>query len=348
LGSTSFDVARAAGVSQPTVSRALRDDPNVAAETRERVHRVARELGYVTSERGRSLSTRSTQRVAMVVDLDNPLWSLLVRGLHNSLARVGLRLSLVAGRGDQHALEAQLLGGGIDGVIMSTVTLASNVPKELDERGVPLVLLNRYTESRAVDASVADDYGGGELAGRVLLEAGHRRLGAVFGPEDTSTGRGRAAGFRAALDAAGITLPDAWTWTGPFDYAHGRTAVLDLFDRRDRPTALFCANDVIAIGVIDEARRLGLSIPEDLAVVGFDDLEEAAWASFDLTTVRVPFGPMLDTAVRLLVERMSGKRGKGEAVVHPVSIAERSSHLLGSTPSPRPSRSEPAITKKRA
>lgn len=328
MGITSFDVAKSAGVSQPTVSRALRDDPSVATETRERVRRVAVQLGYVPSERGRSLSTRSTGRVAMVVDLDNPLWQLLVRRLHETLAGADLRLTLLASRGDQIDLEGQLLGGGVDGVIMSTVTLDSPVPQQVQARGLPIVLLNRFLEDTAVAASVADDRGGGGLAAELLLEAGHRDIGAVFGPTDTSTGRGREQGFRQAMADADIAIHDDWVWHGPFDFAHGRRAMAQLAAMEKRPTALFCANDVIALGAMDAAHGLGLHIPEDVALVGFDDLDEAGWATFQLTTIGVPFDAMVDSAVQLLVDQISGRGDAGgRTVVHDVVAIRRTSHL---------------------
>lgn len=328
MGVTSIDVAKAAGVSQPTVSRALRGDPSVNVQTRERILEIAKRMGYVPSERGRSLSTSSTRRVAMVVDLDNPLWPLLVRSLHDTLEANDLRLTLVAGHGDAVATEEHLLGGGVDGVIMSTVTLTSQAPRALAAREVPLVLLNRVVAGPGTDAAVADDEGGGRLAAEILIEAGHTRLGAIFGPEDTSTGRGRERGFRRGLAAAGIELPEAWVRHGPFDHAHGRRALPELADEGG-PTAVFCANDVIAIGAIDAARERGLSVPGDIGIVGFDDLKEAGWRSFDLTTIAVPFDDMVTTAVGMLVERLKGHTGPGRTVVHGVTAVQRGSHLRG-------------------
>lgn len=326
---TSFDVAKAAGVSQPTVSRALRGDPSVSAATRDRIRQVAEALEYVPSERGRNLSTSSTQRVAMVVDLDNPLWPLLVRRLHDTLEAAGLHLTLDAGHGDAGAMAAQLLGGGVDGVIVSTVALDSPVPEEFARRGVPLVLLNRVTEGAQPDSSTADDRSGGALAAELLLEAGHRDIGALFGPPDTSTGRGRERGFREALDHAGVPLRADWIRHGPFDYGYGRTAIVELTAAGEHPSAVFCANDIIAIGAMDMAGDRGISVPGDLALVGFDDLDQASWSSFDLTTIAVPFDAMVDCAVELLVDRIGGYEGPGRPVVHPVTQVRRGSHLRG-------------------
>lgn len=327
---TSFSVAEAARVSQSTVSRALRGDPGIAAATVRRVVAVASELGYVPSERARDLSTRSTRRIAMLVDLDNPLWSLLVSRLHDELAARDYRLTLIAGHGDQQAIESNLLGGGVDGVIVCTVSLDSTLPALLHRRGVAAVLLHRYTEAPSagaeLDACVADNRAGGAAAAKVLLDAGHRRIAALFGPCDVSTGRDRAAGFRDALLEDGAGLAAEMVRYGSFDFAHGRQSLPELMAPPDRPTALFCSNDEIALGALNAAAEMGLRVPHDLAIVGFDDLAQAAWPIVALSTVHVPFADMLRSAVNLLMERIGGYRGGARRVIHPVTPVLRRTH----------------------
>ncbi|GAA4184543.1 LacI family DNA-binding transcriptional regulator [Streptosporangium oxazolinicum] len=323
---TSFDVAKAAGVSQSTVSRALRGDPSIGAETVRRVAAVAAELDYVPSERARDLSTRSTRRIAMVVDLDNPLWALLVRRLYDQLAERDYRLTLVAGHGDTQNIESQVAGGGVDGVILSTVSLDSSLPALLRRRGVPAVLLHRYVEGTELDSCVADNRAGGAAAARMLLRAGHRRIGALLGPATTSTGRDREAGFRGLLAEAGVELDETLVRYGRFDFDHGRESVPALMEGAAPPTALFCANDIIALGAMNSAHELGLRVPGDLAVIGFDDLEQAAWPTVALSTVHVPFDDMLHSAVTLLGERIGGWSGAGRLVIHPVTPVERGTH----------------------
>ena len=323
---TSFDVARLAKVSQSTVSRALRGDPSIAAATVRRVQAAAAQLNYVPSERARDLSTGNTRRIGMLVDLDNPLWALLVGSLHDMLAERGYRLTLLAGHGDEQSIEASLAGGGIDGAIVSTVSLHSRLPQLLARRGVPTVLLHRYTDDSDVDASVADNHAGGALAARMLLDAGHTRIGALLGPADTSTGRDREAGFREQLDAAGVQLRPEWVRRGAFDFAHGRASLPALIHGRDAPTALLCANDSIAFGALDAAFAGGLRVPEDVALTGFDDLAEASWASVSLTTVAVPFADMLRSALSLLIERIGGHTGSARRVVHGVTPVLRRTH----------------------
>ncbi|MGI5420461.1 LacI family DNA-binding transcriptional regulator [Actinomadura luteofluorescens] len=326
---TSLDVARAAGVSQSTVSRALRGHPGIPPETARRVREAAARLRYVPSERARDLVTRSSRRVAMVVDLDNPLWSLLVGRLCDELDRRRYRLSLIAEHGDPEDIESHVLGGTVDGVIVSTASRDSRLPGVLRERGVPAVLLHRYAEDVPLDACVADDRLGARLGTRILLEAGHREVGALLGPRTASTAREREDGYRSALADAGIDPDPAWIRHGGFDFGHGRSAVAAMVAERRLPRALFCANDTIALGAMNGAHELGLRVPDDLALVGFDDLEQAAWPLVGLTTIRVPFEDMLRSAVDRLLERIAGDDGGPRRVVHPVEPVLRTSHAGG-------------------
>lgn len=327
MGVTSHDVARAAGVSQPTVSRALRDDPNIADKTKARVAEVARRLGYVPNELGRSLSLQATRRIAVVADLDNPLWPMLIEQLHDGLAESGYSMTLLAEHGDLQQFEQQLLGGWADGVIVTSARMRATLPFELRRRGVPFVLVNRVIKGLKADAAVADNVAGGRAAAQVLVEAGHTRMGALFGPQDTSTGRDREKGFREGLEQAGLTLPDSRVVHGEFDYTFGREALPRLLKGRYPATAIFCANDIIAIGALNTARQLGVSVPSDIALIGFDDLDQASWPVFDLTTIRIPFETLVRAAVARILQRLSGETGPPRVEVHPVTPVLRGTHL---------------------
>lgn len=327
MGVTSHDVARAVGVSQPTVSRALRNDPKIAASTRQRVAEVAGRLGYVPSEVGRSLSTRATKRIAVVADLDNPLWAMLIEQLHDRLVESGYSMTLLAEHGDLQRFEQQLLGGWADGVIMTSARMGATLPRELRRRNVPFVLVNRTIKGLKADAAVADNVAGGKAAARVLIEAGHTRVGAMFGPQDTTTGRDREKGFRAGLQQAGLELLDSRVVHGQFDYAFGREALPSLVKGRHHATAIFCANDIIAIGALNAARETGLSIPADVALMGFDDLDQASWPLFDLTTMRIPFETLVRSAVARIMQRLSGDTSRPTVEVHPVTPVLRGTHL---------------------
>ncbi len=338
---TSHDVATAAGVSQPTVSRALRDDPTISAKTKTRVAEAAHSLGYVLNERGRNLSTRATQRIALVTDLDNPLWPMLVEQIHDELSTRGYTMTLLAERGDPADMQTNLLGGWADGVIITSARLPARLPTELHQRGVPFVLVNRTIDGFLADSAVADNTAGGRAAAQLLLAAGHTRLGALFGPTDTSTSRDRERGFRDALADAGVVLSPAHVRHGPFDYSLGRASLPSLLGGRDQPTAVFCANDIIAIGALNTAHELGVRVPEDIALVGFDDLEQASWPVFDLTTIKVPFDAMLRSAVTSLLDRLSGHEGDARQLVHPITRVLRGTHqAVGGTATQKPVRSE--------
>jgi LacI family transcriptional regulator len=313
---TSHDVARAAGVSQPTVSRALRGDPRVTQATRDRVALAARELGYVASDRGRSLSTRRTSRIGVVVeDLDNPFYLELLDELHDRLERADVRMIVFTPRHDDpHGVE-RLVDGSTDGVILTTTFLDSPLPGLLRDRGFPFVLLNRVVDDGGVTCCSVDNVRGGELAARELLDAGHREIAAIFGPEETSTSRDREQGVRAALGEAGVALRD--TRRGGYTYETGHAGSLELLAGRDRPTALFCGNDVIALGALNACHRLGLRVPEDVSVVGFDDIAMAGWDLYRLTTVRQDLRRMAQIAVELVLD---GAREPQRIMLPPVMV----------------------------
>ncbi len=324
---TSHDVARRAGVSQPTVSRALRGDARVAAATRERVRQAAEELGYVASDLGRSLATRTTRQIAMVADLDNALYPTLVGPLHDRFAEHGLRMVLLAERGDERASYERLLDRSVDGVVLTTTLLGSSVSAELARRRMPFVELNRLS-GLAADGVSADNVAGGRECARVLVQAGHRRIAAILGTGVTSSVSDRERGFRAGLAEAGIALPPARTARGWFSYADGERGLAALMTGRHPPTAVFCAGgDSVAVGAVNGALAAGLSVPDDVAVVGFDDLAIAAWPQFRLTTVHVELEAMAVAAADRLVARLGGDRSEVGVQVFGVRMVLRESHL---------------------
>ena len=324
---TSHDVALAAGVSQPTVSRALRGDPRVAPATRERVAAAAAELGYVLSERGRSLSTRRTQRVGVVVDdLGNPFYLQLLDTLHDDLERSGQRmLVFTPHRNDPERVE-RLVDGSIDGVVLSTTLLGSSLPGQLRDRGFPFVLLNREVDGVEADICVTDNVGGAAQVAAELVRLGHERIGAILGPEATSTSRDRELGFRRVLDARGVALREEMFRRGPFSFATGHAGLTELLRASPAPTAVFCANDVIAFGALNAARGMGVDVPGDVTIVGFDDIAMAAWEVFRLTTVRQDLRRMSRIATGLLLARIAEPDRPAERVVLPAELVVRATH----------------------
>lgn len=324
---TSKDVARLAGVTQPTVSRALRNDPRVTPETKLKVMEAVQKLGYVASDLGRSLSTRETRQIAMVADLDNPLYPQLVAPIHDELAGFGYRTVLFAERGDEIALYERLFDRSVDGVVLTTTRLRSSLPHELHERGLPFVFLNRVSERTPGDAVLGANADGARQMAELLLGLGHRRIAAVFGPAETSSARDRQAGFERALSAGGVELPAARVHHGWFAHRHGVEGFETVWRGRHKPTAIFCVNDAVAIGVLSAALERGVSVPDDVAVVGFDDIDMASWPAFRLSTVHNPIDDMARQAVRLLVKRLQGDHdAEPEHVELPVELVLRKTH----------------------
>lgn len=324
---TSHDVARLAGVSQPTVSRALRGDPRVAEGTRQRVHDAAAALSYVPSRRGRSLSTRATGQVAVVVaDLGNPFYAATVEHLHAALDPLGLRAVVLTDQRDGALTADALLDGAIDGAILTTTLLGSPLPAQLVARGLPVVLLNRTVDEPVADSCASANVDGARAVAAQMLALGHTEVGALLGPLETSTGRDRELGIRAGLADAGIEIGDERVRRGWFSYEDGHAGFRALMAVADPPTAVFCANDVLALGALNAAHSLGVAVPDDVTVFGFDDIAMAAWDGFRLSTVRQDLPAMARTAAALLTDRFGDPARPVERVELPAPLVLRGTH----------------------
>ena len=340
---TSWTVARAAGVSQSTVSRALRGDPRVREETRRRVDEAARRLGYVPNSLASSLVSRSTRTVAVIVsDLTNPFFPSLLTPIYDELQLMGYRVVLFTERTDiptgQESLR-RLLDRSIDGVLVTTATLDSRFAVELQQRGLPMVLLNRYIDGLDVDRVISDNFGGAVTGGRHLLELGHRRIGVIRGPSNTSTSRDRMAGLLEALADHGIPQDPELVREGSYSHQSGYQHTRELLRLPDPPTAIVCGNDVVAFGALDAALALGVRVPQDVSILGFDDIPMAAWEVFQLSTLRQPIGDMARAAARMLAERIEHPAdiGPGREQVFQTSLVRRATVDRPATPPRDPS-----------
>lgn len=322
---TGFDVARRAGVSQPTVSRALRNLPGTSPETRERVLRAAAELSYLQDDPVRSRSTCGTRRIAVVTEeLTNPYYPELVEPLRRHLAGHGLRTVVVAGS-DDRGIDA-LADGSYDGVILTTTSRRSSLPRDLSERAVPHVLVNRVLDHSESHSCAVDNLGGATAVSAPLADLGHRRVASIQGPLTTSTGRERGEALRRGLARRGIALRRNMVLRAAFGHDPGRDAAHVLFRRADPPTAVVCGNDVIALGVLSAARERGIPVPAALTVIGFDDIPMASWPLVDLTTVHCDLEGLAATAVELL---LAATHTPGRAPVDrriPVRLVLRGTH----------------------
>jgi LacI family transcriptional regulator len=325
---TTRDIAREAGVSQSTVSRALNGDPRVSPDTRATVQEVARRLRYLPNAAARSLIMRRTDTIGILIpEIRNPFYPELVDVLHDEFALSSFKTVLLteridAGRADE--LFPQLHGHSVDGIAVANSTLGSTFAEDFQRQGIPVVLLNRDVDDAPVDRVVSDNAGGGEAAAAALVELGHRRIGLIGGPASVSTARDRALGFERGLARVGLTVDPELRREGEFTHQSGYQWCLELLRHPDPPTAIFAANDVIAFGVLDAAKRLGVRIPEELSVIGYDDIEMAGWEIFGLTTIRQPLAQMAKTAARMLIERIEHRVDREPARrVFPANLVRR-------------------------
>ncbi len=321
---TSHDVARLAGVSQPTVSRALRNSPKVSAETRRRVREAASALGYVPSEAGRALSSGRTRRIALLLtDLENQFYPHVIAPMHRELETLDYQLVLQTESSDTGRVTERLLANGLDGVLLATTTVNSVLPVRLRDRGVPFVYFNRTSSSVDADSAEVDAASGMSQLARRILDLGHRRVGAVFGPRNTSTAEQRESALRDTLATGGVGVDASLSYRGPFDFDTGYDGARHLLQRDERPSVIVCGNDVVAYGALNAARELGLAVPADVSIVGFDDLPAARWPLLQLTTVAFDLDAMARRAASLLVERIEEPRVPYRHERFPSHLVER-------------------------
>ena len=303
---TSYDVAQLAGVSQSAVSRCFRAGSSIAPATRQKVLRAARELGYQPNAIASGLITNRSNMVAVLIsNLTNLYYPEVLASLTTKLDAQGVRVLLfaLAKEGDVDAALDQVWRYRVDGAI-AAARLSAEQLRRFARHRVPVVLYNRFGEEVAVPTVCCDSIGGERLLVDRLLAAGHRRFGIIGGPEDNYVGRQRVEGALARLREAGI---EPAVTSGAFDHDSGVAGLRRLMTMSDnRLDAVVCANDLMAIGVIDAAREVyGLNVPRELSVVGFDGVSPAAWASYRLTTVEQPLDRMTDAAVAMLMERVA-------------------------------------------
>lgn len=326
-GPTSHDVARQAGVAQSTVSRALSGDPNVSELTRARVVAVARELNYSPDLIARSLITRRANRVGVILsNITNPFYPLLVEGLEREFTALGYSMLLFNERESAEPRDHMelFLGRAVDGFVFTSAELGFPLADRLHAEEVPVVFLNRHIDDDRFDRVVSDNVAGGRRAGELLVELGHTRIAQISGPPETSTARDRDAGFQAALAELGKPLAEKLHFAGPYAHETGFDSCRRLLALERPPTAVFCGNDVIALGAWDAAISAGLRIPDDISVIGFDDIPVTAWDSISLTTIRQPLAEMARISAEMLVERLEGKRsGEGRVEVFSTELLLR-------------------------
>ena len=302
------EVAERADVSVTTVSHVVNDTRPVSQALQERVLFAMDELDYRPNRLARSLRRGETHTIGVIVpDSANPFFAEVARGVEDASFEERYNVILCNSDGD---LEKELLytnvltAKQVDGILFVAAGVSTEHIRALQEDRVPLVVVDRTIPDVSVDEVLTDNIHGGEMVTRHLIGLRHRRIGCITGPSDVTPSADRVAGYQKALRDADIPIDESIILRGDFQYSSGHQVAHELLGMDDPPTAVFACNDLMAVGVISAARELGLRVPEDLSVAGFDDVPLASFTNPPLTTIAQPKYEMGALATRLLLERM--------------------------------------------
>ena len=328
---TSFDVARVAQVSQSAVSRTFTPGASVSEGTRRKVLDAARKLGYRPNAHARSLITKRSRIIGLVLSyLENLFYPVALQRLAERLQRDGYHVLLfVNHRPNADDLVGEILQYHVDGIVLAAATLSSNLARQCADASIPVVLFNRVMaagSAGAVSSVRSDNVAGGHAVAQFLSAGGHQRIAYIAGNEESSTNLERERGFRDGLAAAGQRI---WArGIGDCDFEQARHTTRQMFAAgSERPDAVFVASDHMAFAVMDVLRfELGLRVPQDVSVVGFDNVPQADWSSYRLTTVEQPVNPMIEATVSLLQNYLrDDTAAQAENVVVPGALIVRES-----------------------
>jgi LacI family transcriptional regulator len=323
------DVARVAKVSVATVSRALNGHSNVVEEVRTRVQAAAEQLRYTPHAAARSLSSRRTHTLGVVLpDLHGEFFSELVRGIDQAARGHGLHLlvSSYHGHPEEQGAAVRTMRGRVDGLLVMSPYLTSPATLADDLAQWPVVLINSQSNAGEVDAIRVDNYGGAVAMVEHLVDSGHRRIAFIAGPDDNFDAHERLRGYREAL-ARRLPGAEEWILPGDFDEASGHRAGQALLAGAQRPDAVFAANDMMALGCLFAFAQGGARVPEDIALAGFDDIPLARYVHPSLTTMRVNIVDVGVRAAQMLMARIAGEPDPtpGAVVLVPELIVRQSS-----------------------
>ena len=306
---TSAEVARLAGVSQSAVSRVFTPGASVSAKTMEKVRAAAEELGYRPNVLARSLITGRTRIIGLVVAyLENQFYPMALELLSRALQARGYHILVFMAENSTERVAqvmSELLDYQVDGIITASVAMSNDLTTRCDGAGIPVVMFNRGQDDARLSEVTSDNVNGARRAAEFLIKGGHKRIAHVMGWQGSSTGRDRAEGFKQAMQAAGLQ-PFAMV-DGTYSREKAAAVTRELCQGPERPDAIFVGNDHMAFAVMDTLRHeLGLRVPQDVSVVGYDDVPMAAWPAFGLTTIRQPVNRMVEATVAALLNQIEG------------------------------------------
>jgi LacI family transcriptional regulator, galactose operon repressor len=315
-GVTIKDIARIAKVSPSTVSLVMNDKPGVHQETRYRVHKIATALNYRPNLVARSLVKGRSHAIAMLITSTlNPIFPEMAAGMDDVLRKHGYSLSIISTHGNDEveALEIEKIRArGMDGIITSDALIDDHNMKELAESGYPVVsILRRVYGCEDLDFVVVDGIKGGYMAAEHLIRLGHTRIGLINGPLNTSTGMERTGGATKAFEDYGVPVQDELVYQGDFFKESGYIAATRFLklDSKKRPTAIFAGNDEMALGAFEAIWEAGLKVPDDIALVGFNNVATTALRSIEITTVSQNKQEMGRLGAKRLIDKIEKNRG---------------------------------------
>lgn len=326
---TIVDVAERAGVSLGTVSRVLNNDAHVAPETRERVAGVVRELGYVANRQARGLKGSKTNSIGIIVpDLGTGYIGEIMNGVDAELALNELDLMLFTTH--RAAIKeanyvANMVQGMVDGLLLVLPRNPADYMGSLTARNFPFVLIDHQGTGNPCPSVGASNWQGAYNATEYLIKLGHRRIGFITGSMDLGAASDRLEGYRSALKANHVEEDTRLIYEGTFFQPDGYSGAKALLDLQDPPTAIFASNDAMAFGAMDGVRALGLRVPEDVSVLGFDDIPQAEVVRPALTTVRQPLRQMGAIAVQLLIDKLKNPQKEVSRIELPTELVIRAS-----------------------
>jgi len=309
---TSIEVAKQARVSQSTVSRVFStNSPNVSEKTRQRVLKVATELGYQPNAIARMMSSSQTKVVGIVMaTITSPFYPYVLEKFLQELQAIDRQVLLFTASANQTVddILPLALQHQVDALIITSATLSSDMAAIYMQSGTPIILFNRSTKNPYVSAVCADNIAGGRLAADVLLDTGHERLAFIAGLQNTSTSQDREQGFIERLQER-----EYGNWNriqGRYTYKSGYQATETLLNNPQPPDAIFCANDIMALGAIDAIRANNLQVGEDISVIGFDNIPMAGWGAYQLTTITQEVDDMIQQTIDLMLEKIDAPKSR--------------------------------------
>ncbi len=319
------EVAERAGVSRAAVSRAFTEGASISAKTRAKVEKAAAELGYSPNMLARSLTTRRTQLVGLVSNnFRNPVFLQVFDLFTRAIQERGLRPLLLNLTDDADPdRSVQLLRQySVDGVIVASSHLPTDFARAFREAGLPVVhAFGRASADPQVNVVAIDNIAAGRMAAQTLLARGYRRLGFLGGPEEASTTQDRLAGFSEVASGQGIAV--SVDFAGAYSFEAGHQAMRRLLEMSVRPDAWFCADDVLSIGALSAAAEAALRVPEDLGIIGLNDMEIAGWSNIGLTTIHQPFEAIVNASIELIASSFDDPGRAPEVRIFPCHIVER-------------------------